>query len=240
MDDDAPCNRREIKYRKCHFSRVSTLETDESDFIDASPQSPNFPTNSLSHLFEIPICYLVMTTAELTANVAFASASTADNFGHVVTFYGQRAVINDTSRILTKFIIVTISYVSLQNNRIRAEIARIIKYTHSFISFRDREIFAQTAQTRMTESNSNAGKWFSRYCETFISLRIFFAIEEKSIRDGCPSRGLIRARCYRPRSSITLLILQTKKKTQRSFIVAVHYKLFFFARANHFFHNTWS
>lgn len=48
---------------------------------------------------------------------------------------------------------------------------------------------------------------FRDIAKTFISLRIFSAIEEKSIRDGCPLRGLIRARCYRPRSLITLLIL---------------------------------
>lgn len=67
---------------KCHFSRVSTLETDESNFIDASPQSPNFPANSL--IYSKSDMLSRNGDSELTANV---EPNRQCNFGHIATFY---------------------------------------------------------------------------------------------------------------------------------------------------------
>lgn len=88
---------------RCHFSRVSTLETDESDFIDASPQSSNFPANSL--IYSKPDMLSRNGDSELTTNV---EPDRQRNFEHIVTFYVIYAVINDTSRILMKYITVII------------------------------------------------------------------------------------------------------------------------------------
>ncbi|KYN43702.1 hypothetical protein ALC56_01964 [Trachymyrmex septentrionalis] len=53
--------------RECHFSHVSTFETNESDFIDTFPQSPNFPTNSL--IYSKSDMLSRNSDSELTANV---------------------------------------------------------------------------------------------------------------------------------------------------------------------------
>lgn len=54
------------------LARVSTLGIGESDFIDATPQACNpLIARLILSFIRNPICYLVMTTAGLTANVEF-------------------------------------------------------------------------------------------------------------------------------------------------------------------------
>lgn len=84
--------------------------------------------------------------------------------------------------------------------------------------------YLRRRQTRMTESNSNSGKWFRDIAKTFISLRIFFR-DWREINSRWVSFARFDSRSLLPATFVNYASdlrkpKKKKKKTQRSFIVA--------------------
>lgn len=140
-----------------------------------------------------PTCYLVMATASLPL---MSNPIDSVISGHIATFYcvicSDKWYLENSHEVYYRHII---SDIPLWNESSRVELARIIKCTHSFISFRSRNICAD-GKREWPNQIPTVENDFRDIAKTFISLRIFSVIEEKSIRDGCPSRGLIRTCCY--------------------------------------------